>query len=195
MTSSSCDKVGPEFFDDARWCFPAHEILAATPARVFEVFCDAPSWSRWALPITEVEWTSPFPLEVGSTRTVTMVGGLVGYEEFIVWDPPTGESEDGEPRGAGSAYEMAFRFNEISRPGVSAFAEHYAVHDLGDGRSLVEWRMAMIPDGLGARTFGFTAPLVGIGVRHMLSRFRRYVESDPVLLGDPNGELSAVAPL
>lgn len=161
-----CEKVGPEYFEEARWCFTAHEIVQATPERVFDVFCDAASWPLWAPPITDVEWTSPFPLEVGSTRTVTMVSGLVGYEEFIEWDPP---------------HVMAFRFNEVSRPGVEAFAEHYTVHDLGDGRSLVEWRMAMTPDGPGARMFPLTSPLLGAGVKYMLARFRRYVGSDPVL--------------
>jgi hypothetical protein len=161
-----CEKVGPEYFDDARWCFGAHEIVSATPQRVFEVFEDAPSWSRWVPPITNVEWTSRFPLGVGSTRTVTMVGGLVGYEEFIEWDPPQ---------------TMAFRFNEISRPGVAAFAEHYSVYDLGDGRSLVEWRMAMTPAGPGAKVFPLTAPLLGAGVKYMLARFRRYVDSEGLL--------------
>lgn len=163
-----CEKVGLEFFDEARWCFRAHEILRASPERVFEVFQDGPSWPRWALPITDVEWTSPFPLEVGSTRTVSMVGGLVGREEFIAWDPPR---------------RMAFRFDEVSRPGVAAFAEDYRVHGLSDGRSLVEWAMAMEPEGAGARTFPATAPLLGAGVRFMLRRFRRYVEGDPVLTG------------
>lgn len=163
-----CEKVGLEFFEETKWCFRAHEIVAAAPERIFEVFCDGPSWARWALPITDVEWTSPFPLEVGSTRTVSMVGGLVGYEEFIAWDPPR---------------RMAFRFNEVSKPGVAAFAEDYHVHDLGDGRSLVEWSMAMVPDGPGARTFGATAPAMGAGLRFMLGRFRRYVESGPVLSG------------
>lgn len=161
-----CEKVGPEFFDNARWCFRANEIVNATPERVFEIFQDAESWTKWALPITDVEWTSPFPLEEGSTRNVTMMGDLVGYEEFITWDPP---------------HRMAFRFNEVSKPGVGAFAEDYKVHDLGDGRSLVEWAMAMAPEGPSSRTFPLTAPLMGAGLRFMLSRFRKYVDSDPVL--------------
>lgn len=167
--SIPCEKVGPEFFDHARWCFRAHQIVAATPERIFEVFMDGPSWAKWALPITDVEWTSPFPLEVGSTRTVTMLGDLQGHEEFITWDPPR---------------RMAFRFNEVSKPGVAAFAEDYQVHDLGDGRSLVEWAMAMVPDGPSVRTFPATAPLMGVGLRYMLRRFRQYVESDPTLVDD-----------
>lgn len=161
-----CEKVGMEFFDHARYRFRAHEIIAAAPERIFEVFLDGPSWTRWATPITAVDWTSPFPLEVGATRTVTMRGGLVGLEEFIAWDPPR---------------RMAFRFNEVSRPGVDAFAEDYRVTDLGDGRSLVEWTMVMTPSGPGARAFPLTAPLVGAGVRHMLANLRRYVESGPTL--------------
>ncbi len=164
-----CEKVGPEFFENARWCFHANEIVKATPERVFDIFQDAESWTKWALPITDVEWTTPFPLAVGSTRTVTMIGDLVGYEEFITWDPP---------------HRMAFRFNEVSKPGVGAFAEDYTVHDLGDGRSLVEWAMAMAPEGPSARTFGLTAPLMAAGLRFMLSRFRRYVDSAPVLESD-----------
>lgn len=161
--SEPCEKVGMEFFDHARYCFRAHEVVAATPERVFEVFLDGPAWTKWATPITGVEWTSPFPLEVGSTRTVTMWGGLVGQEEFIAWDPPR---------------RMAFRFNEVSKPGVAAFAEDYRVTDLGEGRCLVEWAMAMVPAGPGARTFPVTAPLMGFGVRHMLANLRRYVESN-----------------
>ena len=68
-----------------------------------------------------------------------MVGGLVGYEEFIEWDPP---------------HTMAFRFNEVSSSrGYGVRASTTPVHDLGDGRSLVEWRMAMTPDGPGAKVF------------------------------------------
>ena len=115
-----CEKVGPEYFNLARWCFRAHEIVQATPERVFEVFQDADSWTKWAPPITKVEWTSPFPLEVGSTRTVTMLGDMVGYEEFITWDPP---------------HRMAFRFNEVSKPGVGAFASQtdHALPDAPNG--------------------------------------------------------------
>ncbi|MEZ5238737.1 MAG: SRPBCC family protein [Microthrixaceae bacterium] len=167
-----CEKVGPEYLDEARWRFDAHEIVAATPERVFDVFRDAAAWPRWAPPITSVEWTCAFPLEVGSTRTVTMVGDLVGHEEFITWDPPR---------------EMAFRFNEVSRPGVSAFAERYRVHDLGDGRSLVEWTMAMTPDGPGARVFPLTAPVLGAAVRYMLGRLRRHVESTPAAAASTGG--------
>lgn len=163
-----CEKVGLDYFETAPQVHTAHEIVRATPERIFEVFLDGPSWTKWATPITDIEWTSPFPLEVGSTRTVSMVGGLVGYEEFIAWDPPR---------------RMAFRFNEASKEGTEAFAEDYVVTALGDDRSLVEWTMAMTTGGAGAKLSRVTSPIMGFGVRHMLARFRRYVESDPVLTG------------
>ena len=33
-----------------------------------------------------MEWTSPKPFGLGTTRTVTMSGDLAGYEEFIAWE-------------------------------------------------------------------------------------------------------------
>ncbi len=164
-----CEKVGPEFFEDKQHCSSVHEIVQATPERVFEIFQDAESWTKWALPITDVEWTSPFPLDEGATRTVSMMGDLVGYEEFIVWDPPR---------------RMAFRFNEVNKAMVKAFAEDYRVHDLGDGRSLVEWTMGIIPDGPSVKLHRFTKPSTAAGLAYMLKRFRKYVDSDPVLAND-----------
>ena len=35
------------------------------------------------MPIQKVEWTSPKPYGVGTTRSVHMMGDMVGYEEFI----------------------------------------------------------------------------------------------------------------
>ena len=38
---------------------------------------------------------------------------------------------------------MAFRFNEASKDGITAFAEDYQVTELSPGRCIVEWTMAM----------------------------------------------------
>ena len=123
-----CERVNLDYFNRAPVRVEAAEVIAASPKRIFDVFLDADSWSRWAWPITGVDWTSPMPLEVGSTRTVWMRGPMVGYEEFIAWEP---------------GRRMAFRFNQTIKGGPSAFAEDYLVTDLRDGRSLVEWTMAM----------------------------------------------------
>jgi hypothetical protein len=155
------EKVGMDYFESAPQRFDAYQIVRATPSQVFDVFEDAAAWPKWAPPITGVEWTSPFPIEVGSTRVVSMVGGLVGYEEFIAWE-----------RGK----RMAFRFNAVSKPGTDAFAEDYRVTELAGGRSLVEWTMAMTPSGPGAKAFPVTGPLMSGGLSLMMRRFRKYTE-------------------
>jgi len=160
----SCEKVGLEFFEHAPTLHRASVEIAATPEQVFAAFLDGEAWTKWAMPITGVEWTSDFPLEVGSTRTVHMRGGLTGYEEFIAYD---------------HGKRMAFRFDQVSKEGVEAFAEDYQVTDLGGGRCRVDWTMAMKSGGekTGLKTkFGDT--VMSFMVKRMLKKFGKLVESD-----------------
>lgn len=140
----------------------ATEVVRATPEQIFDVFEDAGAWSSWATAITYVEWTSPFPLVAGSTRRVTMLGGLVAEETFLAYE-----------RGS----RMAFRFDRVSKPMVEAFAEDYRVTPVGDGRSVVDWTMGLTPAGAGAKATPVTAPLMTAGLRYMLKRLRREVEA------------------
>ena len=162
-----CEKVGLEFFDTAPTCHRATKEIAATPEQIFAVLLDADSWVKWAMPITGVDWTSGFPIEVGSTRTVHMRGGLIGYEEFIAYE---------------HGRRMAFRFNEVSKDGVQAFAEDYQVTELSPGRCRIEWTMAMKTardgSGIGAKISG---RVMSFMVNYMLGRFRKLVESNPTL--------------
>jgi uncharacterized protein YndB with AHSA1/START domain len=157
-----CEKVDFGYLDTAPFRFTASETISASPEAVFAVFLDAEAWTRWVFAITRVEWTSPFPLHVGSTRTVHMRGGLSGYEEFLAWEP---------------GRRMTFRFNAMSKPGAKAFAEDYQVTDLGDGRCRVDWVMAMTPAGAGRHTMKVLKPFMAAFVRRTLANFRRYVES------------------
>ena len=161
----SCEKVGLEFFESAPTLHTARVEIKATPDEVFAVLLDAESWTKWAMPITKVDWTSGFPIEVGSTRTVHMKGDMVGYEEFIAYE---------------HGVRMAFRFNEASKDSIKAFAEDYRVTDLGGGRSRVDWTMAM-DTGSGEKLISkLTDPLMGFMVRRMLKKFGRLVESNPL---------------
>lgn len=157
-----CRKVGLEFLDSAPTRFDSVVAVAATPAEIFATFEDAESWPLWAPPIRRVEWTSPEPFGVGTTRTVTMIGGLVGHEEFIAWE---------------SGRRMAFRFDAVSRKQVDAFVEDYRVEELGRGACRVSWTMALAPIGPGRIAMPLVAPLMGIGLQWMLGRFARHVES------------------
>lgn len=163
-----CTEVGLEYFEAAPVTFRATEVIDATPDEVFAVFLDAPSWTRWVFAITRVEWTSGFPLAVGSTRSVYMRGGIVGHEEFLAWEP---------------GIRMAFRFNEVSKGGITAFAEDYNVTDLGDGTCRVDWVMAMTPGGAARYSMALMHPLMALATRRTLRQLRRYVESRPTLEG------------
>lgn len=159
----SCEKVGVDFFATAPTRYQAHQEIVATPDQVFDVFLDADAWVKWALPITAVEWTSEFPIGVGSTRSVHMWGGLVGYEEFIAYE---------------HGVRMAFRFNEASKKGIRAFAEDYQVTDVGGGRCRVEWTMVMEPARESpAIVSKVIDPFMSFMVGRMLRKFGRLVES------------------
>jgi uncharacterized protein YndB with AHSA1/START domain len=161
-----CERVEMDYFVTAPCRVVVAEMVDASAERVFEVFCDARSWTRWAFPITAVDWTSPYPLEVGSTRTVHMRGGMVGWEEFIAWEP---------------FRRMAFRFNQTIPGGPTAFAEDYVVTEVGEGRTRVQWTMAMTLSGVSARTMPVTRFAMQRLNAHMLRQFRRYVERGPSL--------------
>ena len=113
-----CEHVSLGFIDTAPFRFVSRVDLAITPEQLFEVLSDAQSWPHWATVITDVEWTSPEPRGVGTTRTVTMRGNIVGDEEFIAWEPFS---------------HMAFRFNQSTSNAISAFAEDYRVVETADG--------------------------------------------------------------
>ena len=125
------------------------------------MFEDAESWPQWATPIQKVEWTSPKPYQVGTTRSVHMMGGLVGHEVFVAW-------ERGE--------RMAFTFVGASMDATEKFLEDYRVTDLGDGTCRVQWYMAMEVRGFSRYMMFLTRPLMRFFNRRMFSNFRKYTE-------------------
>ncbi|MEE9244418.1 MAG: SRPBCC family protein [Mycobacterium sp.] len=154
-----CERVDLDFVDHAPYRFVSTVDLAITPEQLFEVLADATSWPRWASVITNVTWTSPEPRGVGTTRTVDMVGGITGDEEFLAWEPFT---------------RMAFRFNESSTSSVAAFAEDYRVVPTPNGCHLT-WIMAMKPNGLAGRLGLFTGrPIMGWLFQRFLHNLRKY---------------------
>jgi carbon monoxide dehydrogenase subunit G len=157
----TCERVGIDFIDNAPFRFVSAVDLTITPEQLFEVLGDAESWPHWATVITKVVWTSPEPRGVGTTRTVSMRGGIVGHEEFITWEPFS---------------HMAFRFNESTSGAISAFAEDYRVVPTADGCHLT-WVMAIKPNGLAGR-LGLTLgrPLMAFLFQRFLHNLRRYVD-------------------
>jgi hypothetical protein len=154
-----CERVDLDFIASAPFRFVSTVHLTITPEQLFEVLADAESWPHWATAITNVVWTSPAPRGVGTTRTVSMRGAIVGDEEFIAWEPFS---------------HMAFRFNQSTSNAISAFAEDYRVVRTADGCHLT-WVMAMKPNGVAGR-LGMTLgqPVMGWVFQRFLHNLRRY---------------------
>ncbi len=155
------ERVDVSFTDTAPYRFSNSVDLAITPEQLFEVLADADAWPRWASVITKVTWTSPEPRGVGTTRTVNMRGGIVGDEEFLVWEPFT---------------RMAFRFNECSTRAVAAFAEDYRVEVIPGGCRLT-WTMAQKPTGPAKLAMFLVRPLLNLALRRFLTNLRSYTDS------------------
>jgi len=163
VTASSlhpCDRVGLDFLDTAANRFSNSVELAITPVQLFEVLADADAWPRWAKAITHVEWTTPEPRGVGTMRTVSMLGGLVGAEEFLAWEEHT---------------LLAFRFNDASEKRIKAFAERYDVVATDSGCRLT-WTLALEVTGAARLTLAPSKPLLNAGFRWFLRNLRRYTD-------------------
>lgn len=156
-----CERVELDFIDRAPFRFVSTVDLAITAEQLFEVLSDETSWPHWATVITNVEWTSAEPRGVGTTRTVTMRGNIVGDEEFLAWEPFS---------------HMAFRFNTSTSNAISAFAEDYRVEETPQGCHLT-WVMAMKPSGLAGR-LGMTLgqPVMAWLFQRFLHNLRRYTD-------------------
>lgn len=163
MRRHECDKVDDAWVDTAPVRLVNTVEVDATPEEIWAALEDAAAWPRWASVITNVEWTSPRPFGIGTTRTVTMRGGVVGYEEFISWQPHS---------------RLGFRFNEATTSGVRAFAERYTLEPQGDGRTRVTWVMAMAPRGASKAIVPLTRFAMRLAFGRMLRRFGALVEQD-----------------
>ena len=157
-----CEHVDDAWIDTAPIKMINTVVIAATPQQIWAAFEDAAAWPRWATVIKHVEWTSPKPFGVGTTRTVTMAGKMTGFEEFIAWEPYT---------------KLGFRFNEASMDGISAFAERYDLVPV-DGRTSVTWTMVMAPKGVSKVIVPVTRPIMQRMFGRMLRTFKTLVESE-----------------
>ncbi len=97
--------------------------ISVPATTLFRCLEDGPAWNEW-LGI-DVEWTSPEPFGVGTTRTVR-TGGRTIDEYFLTWI-------DGET--------MGFRFDRATLP-VKAFAELYDCVPTGPNSCELRWSYA-----------------------------------------------------
>ncbi len=158
------EDIDQRFFSDNKFAFTATATLNCTPDRLFEIFEDAEAWPVWAGAIQKVEWTSPQPFDIGTTRTVYMQGNLEGYEEFIAWE-----------RGK----HMAFKFAGANKDNMYAFGEDYKVTDLGNGQCDLVWIMALKPKGFSKVVLSVFRPIMGRYVQSLANGLKKYVDDNP----------------
>lgn len=158
-----CRKIDLHFFTNAPIRIVSEVDLPCSPESLFRCFNDAEAWSEWVGVIEKVEWKSPKPIRVGTTRDVEMPGGMVAYEEFLAWD---------EPR------HMAFRFNQFTQKFLNAFGEDYRVTDLGDGHCRLVWTVAIDPKGPTTLLSLFLKPLLTRNLRTITKDLKKYMENE-----------------
>ena len=125
--------VDERFFDSAptryshRWSIPR-----PTSAVWDELVSDRPMhWCRGQT----IDWTSPRPFSVGTTREAKVLGSTLKLTElFFLW-------EDGR--------RYAFYMTEANLPLFHSIAEDYVVEPDGPNRCTFTWTVALAPTALG----------------------------------------------
>jgi uncharacterized protein YndB with AHSA1/START domain len=138
--------VDETFFDSApvilRGIFdigrPAERVWADLTAD------DTLSWCRI---LNKIEWTSPKPYGVGTTRTaVSLQGASVFHERYFRWE---------EGRRA------SFYVEETSAPLFKRFAEDYLVEPISETGCRFTWTVALQPSALGKPGMAINRRLLG----------------------------------
>ncbi|MBI2567686.1 MAG: SRPBCC family protein [Candidatus Schekmanbacteria bacterium] len=124
-----CNAVGPDFLDSAPQRIVNAVEIPASAAAIFAVFEDAGAWPRWFSDIVSVEWTSPRPFGVGTTRTVRLQTMTVD-ERFIIWEQDR---------------RFAFYLAATSLPLVNALCEDYVLEPLASERTRFVYTVAYDP--------------------------------------------------
>jgi carbon monoxide dehydrogenase subunit G len=156
-TLHPCQKVDLAWLDRAPQRFSNDVEVALTPDELFGVLARADTWPRWAKVITHVEYTSPEPHGIGTTRVVTMRGGMVGDEEFLAWEP---------------GRQMAFRFNTSATRTLKAFLENYRLEPIAGGTRLT-WELGMDTGGASKLFAPISTPVTNAMFRRFLRNLQQ----------------------
>jgi len=117
------------YVDTAPWIFDFEGIVTGSPDEVWDMFIDNESWTVWFKGCRACRATSATFDGIGSTRSIS-VNGLRVDERFIAWEPGR--------LWAFTGVSMRLSF-------ASSLVERAAFSDLGDGRTRIDYRMAVTP--------------------------------------------------
>jgi uncharacterized protein YndB with AHSA1/START domain len=132
---------------------------AAPPERVWESLASDASLAAWGPSVKQVNWLSPRPFGVDTTREVVLAGGAPRVRErFIRWD---------EGRG------YSFAVYEASVPVFRHFVEDYVVQADGDG-TVFTWTIAIKPKRAFSLPFKVLSPILKVAFGRTASDGKRY---------------------
>jgi ribosome-associated toxin RatA of RatAB toxin-antitoxin module len=158
----ACKPCDFSIFETAPVQFKFTQQVPVSPSVLFDVFEDPESWPKWVMGIAGVDWTSPKPFTVGTTRTVHFWGGASVYEEFIRWERER---------------EMAFVFYGTTELIWKYFGEHWVVEDLGNNQCQITWTVAYEPAGTFGKLHGLIRGLLKYVLRSHLRALVKYCKN------------------
>jgi hypothetical protein len=147
-----------DFFTSAPHVFTYQKRFAAPPQAVWESLISDDSIAAWGSTLKSVDWTSPRPFGVGTTREVAPPVGPRMRERYFLW-------EEGR-RHAFAAYESTASL-------FTRFAEDYLVEPDGDA-TLFTWVVALEPKSRLALPVRLLAPVIKATFGKMPSDGQRY---------------------
>jgi hypothetical protein len=132
---------------------------AATPERVWESLASDASLSAWGSSVKQLNWLSPRPFGIGTTREVVLAPGAPRVRErFIRWDEGSGYS---------------FVVYEASVPVFRHFVEDYVIEADGDN-TLFTWTVAIEPKRAFAVPFKLLSPVLKVAFGRAASDGKKY---------------------
>lgn len=117
-----------DFADTAPFQAEGTAVAAATPEQIWAVLTDHETWPSWfGTSLKVVKVTSDPATGVGSTRDVTLQGGVTVSERFIVWE---------ENR------RWAFTGTAVTMPVLKRLVERCVLEPVDDTHTRITYRMA-----------------------------------------------------
>lgn len=153
-------EFGVSFYETAPFRIVAKTEINAPPDKVFDTLRDADRWSQWLPAIQNVEWTSPKPIAVGSTRRIHTRHGRKIEEQCIRWIP---------------GRRASFMVQRASMARLLKAGSDFELIPSPNGCE-VRWTIAIQPRGFLAQVGYVLRPGARIAVRSMLRRFKKTVE-------------------
>jgi uncharacterized protein YndB with AHSA1/START domain len=151
-----------DFFTSAPHVFRYSRRFSAPVERVWESLTSDDSVAAWSATVSSVNWLSPRPFGVGSTREVALAPGLTRVRErYFRWD---------------EGHRYSFAAYEANLPVFRRFAEDYVVEPepSDSGSTRFTWTLVFEPKSALALPFKPLAPVLKLAFGRMAADGERY---------------------